>query len=102
VGSQSYEDRLFEFRGTAPNVLTGQDREVIGELYRTLVPLGAESDLLATVGVGETACQIHEVLACLRTWNKGQLERIKERIGHYEVSGLQSGYSPDVPQGISA
>jgi len=61
-------------------------REIIGELYRTLVLLGADSEILGTVGSWRDCLPDTEVLSGLRAWNQATTEEIKARIEHYEVS----------------
>jgi len=79
------------------------NRAIIDELYRTLVLLGAGSDLLGTVGSWGDSLPDQHVLAGLRAWNAGTLTEIKARIEHYEMSSHHQGESPDaVPQTILA
>ncbi len=61
-------------------------REIIGELYRTLVLLGGDSEILGTVGSWRDCLPDKEVLSGLRAWNQATVEEIKARIEHYEVS----------------
>jgi len=62
------------------------DREIIGELYRALVLLGAQADLLGTVGSWKDCLPDEDVLSGLRAWNEDHLKTLKGRIGHYEIS----------------
>ncbi len=62
------------------------DREIISELYRALVLLGADSGLLGIVGSWHTNLPAKDVLCGLKTWNEVTAAEIKERIGHYEMS----------------
>jgi hypothetical protein len=62
------------------------DREIIGELYRALVLLGADNGLLGIVGSWRANLPVKDVLCGLKTWNEASAEEIKERIGHYEIS----------------
>lgn len=78
------------------------EREIIGELYRSLVLLGAENDLLGTVGSWGDSLPDQDVLSGLRAWNKGQLAKIKDCIEHYEGSCPHSDCSPDVAPKTSA
>ena len=61
-------------------------REIIGELYRALVLLGADSGLLGAVGSWGDSLPEKDVLSNLRAWNEASLAEIKERIAHYEMS----------------
>jgi hypothetical protein len=69
-----------------PEAMTGHEREIIGELYRAFVLLGAESDLLGTVGSWRDSLPDQDVLSGLKAWNDGRLAKIKACIEHYEVS----------------
>lgn len=80
----------------------GLDREIIGELYRTLVLLGAENDLLGTLGSWKDSLPEQDVLSGLRAWNEGQLAKIKACIEHYEISCPRSDCTPDAVPKISA
>ena len=62
------------------------DREIISELYRALVLLGADCGLLGIVGSWHANLPANDVLCGLRTWNEASVAEIKERIGHYEIS----------------
>jgi hypothetical protein len=75
--------------------VTGQHREIVGELYRTLVLLGAENELLGTVGSWRDSLSDQDVLSGLRAWNEAALAEIKGRIEHYEISCPQSDCSRD-------
>ena len=66
------------------------NHEIVSEIYHALVLLGAESDLLGTVGSwGDSLCE-EDVLYGLRCWNEAALKEIKQRIEHYEISGRRS------------
>ena len=69
------------------------DREIISELYRALVLLGADSGLLGIVGSWRANLPAKDVLCGLKTWNEASAEEIKQRIGHYEMSYLHPAYS---------
>ena len=71
------------------------NREVVGELYRTLVLLGAESDLLGTVGSWGDSLPDEDVLANLRQWNQATLQQITQRIEHYEISSPRRARNRD-------
>jgi hypothetical protein len=62
------------------------NREIVNELYRSLVLLGAESDLLGTVGSWGDSLPEDDVLANLKGWNEATVKELKERIEHYEIS----------------
>lgn len=62
------------------------DREIIGEIYRALVLLGAKSDLLSSVGSWGESMPKEDVLADIRAWNEATLAETKGRIEHYETS----------------
>jgi hypothetical protein len=72
--------------------------KIIGELYRTLVLLGADSELLGTVGSWCDCLPEEEVLSGLRVWNQAALEKLKACIVHYEVSHPRSDCSRDEDQ----
>lgn len=61
-------------------------REIVLELYRSLVLLGAQGDLLGTVGSWGDTLPDEDVLAGLRAWNDGALATLKDRIKHFEIS----------------
>ena len=62
------------------------DREIISELYRALVLLGADSGLLGIIGSWCANLPAKDVLCGLKTWNDASVTEIKERIEHYETS----------------
>jgi hypothetical protein len=68
-------------------------REIIGEIYRALMLLGADNGLLGTVGSWRDCLPDEDVLSGLRAWNQATVAEIKARIGHYEVSCPHSGYT---------
>ena len=63
-----------------------KQREIVLELYRSLVLLGAQSDLLGTVGSWGDGLPEDDVLTGIQAWNRGTLKEIVERIEHYEIS----------------
>lgn len=71
------------------------ENEIIGEIYRCLVLLGAKSDLLGTVGSWRDSLPDEEVLSGLKAWNQAKFDEVKGCIEHYEVSAPRSGYSHD-------
>lgn len=64
--------------------------EIVSELYRTLVLLGAGSDLLGTVGSWGDSLSDADVLSNLKAWNSATSQEIKGRIEHYGTSSRQS------------
>jgi hypothetical protein len=68
-------------------------REIVMELYRTLVLLGADSELLGTVGSWGDCLPEREVLSGLRSWNQATFERLKACIEHYKISCPRSDYN---------
>jgi hypothetical protein len=76
--------------------VTGRlDTEIIGEIYRSLVLLGADHELLGSVGSWGDSLPDSEVLAGVQAWNRATLAEIKACIEHYEVSCPHRGCSPD-------
>jgi hypothetical protein len=59
--------------------------EIVSELYRTLVLLGAGSDLLGTIGSWGDSLSDQDVLDNLKAWNEGTVRDLKGRIEHYET-----------------
>ena len=59
---------------------------VVSEIYRALVLLGAQSDLLGAVGSWGDSLPEEEVLAHLRAWNDLAYSEIKARTEHYAAS----------------
>jgi hypothetical protein len=78
-----------------------RDRAIVQELYRALVLLGSDSDLLGTVGSWGDSLPETEVLAGLRAWNEHSLRELRERIGHYEISSPDMGCNRDEARQIS-
>ena len=62
------------------------NRKIIGELYRTLVLLGADDGLLGTVGSWGDSLPDKDVLAGLRGWNQATLKETTARIKHCEMT----------------
>ena len=67
-------------------------REIIAELYRSLVLLSADNDLLGTVASWGDSLPDEDVLANLKGWNEATTAEIKSRIEHYEMSSLRPAY----------
>lgn len=76
--------------------------EIVAELYRTLVLLGAQNDLLGTVGSWGTTLPDADVLANLSGWNEAFLKEAKDRIEHCEMSSRLLPHSRDEVQRKSA
>lgn len=70
------------------------NREIVNELYRTLVLLGGDHQLLGTVGSWGDSLSDGDVLANLKAWNQATLKETTARIEHYEVSCCRPAYSP--------
>lgn len=70
-------------------------REIINELYRTLLLLGADNGLLGTVGSWGDSLPDEDVLANLKDWNGATLKESTARIEHYGMSFCPSGYIQD-------
>lgn len=62
------------------------NREIVSEIYRSLVLLGAESDLLSVIGSWGDTLPEPEILSSLKGWNESTLIEIKARIEHYEAT----------------
>ena len=65
---------------------TNSTRTIASELYRSLVLLGAESDLLGIVGSWGDTLPDADVLQQLQAWNHSMAMSVKGRIEHYETS----------------
>jgi hypothetical protein len=76
--------------------VTDLDNQIRREIYRALVLLGAEFDLLGTVGSWGDSLPDDDVLAGLRQWNEAALRQVKGRIEHYETSCPRPAYSQGV------
>lgn len=61
--------------------MTGQ---IVAELYRTLLLLGADHQLLGTVGSWADGLSDEEVLSSLQAWNSATAQDFKARTEHYE------------------
>lgn len=68
-------------------------RQIVNEIYRAFVLLGAGHDLLAPVGSFCDSLPDKDVLAELKAWNTWKAEEIKGRIEHYEISFPRSDCS---------
>jgi hypothetical protein len=59
---------------------------IISEIYKSFVLLGAEHDLLSTIGSWGDSLSDADVVSGLKAWNEATLKEIKGRIEHYEIS----------------
>ena len=62
------------------------ERQIILELYRTLVLLGADFSLLGTVASWKDSLPDENVLSGLRAINEAMLTELKGRIEHCGIS----------------
>jgi len=60
------------------------DREIILEIYRSLVLLGADFKLLSAVGSWKDSLPDNDVLQNIKGWNAVTLSELKERINDNE------------------
>jgi hypothetical protein len=77
------------------DIATKPNPEIVNEIYRALVLLGAGNDLLGTVGSWGDSLTESSVLCGLRAWNSATLAEVKGRIGHYEISYPHQGDNQD-------
>ena len=68
------------------------NREIIDEICRSLLLLGADNMLLGAVGSWGDSYTDNDVLADLRGWNKATTAELRQRIEHYETSSSH-GYN---------
>jgi hypothetical protein len=59
--------------------------EIVSEIYRTLVLLGAGSDLLGTIGSWGDSLSDADVFSNLQAWNSATARELTSRIEHYEI-----------------
>jgi hypothetical protein len=85
-----------------PHRNTIEDREIIPEVYRALLLLGADSELLGVVGSWKNGLPNEDVLLGLRAWNTASLAEVKACIAHYEISCPHSDYIRDEVPGNAA
>jgi len=71
------------------------NQEIVQELYRTLILLGAESDVLGVVGSWGNSLPEEDVLASLKAWNLATQNKLSQRTAHYEASFCRAAYDPD-------
>lgn len=60
--------------------------QIVAEIYRTLLLLGAGADLLGVIGSWGDSLPESEVLAGLKAWNTGELMSVKARVSQYDLS----------------
>jgi hypothetical protein len=77
-------------------------RKIAGELYRTLVLLGADDGLLTTLGSWGESLPDEDVLANLKGWNQATLKETRERIEQYELTSHRPAYTPVESQKTAA
>jgi len=77
------------------------DSRIISELYRTLVLLGAGSDLLGTVGSWGDSLADTDVLSNLEVWNAATTRELKGRIEHCGILSHRLADSPPVDPKMS-
>ena len=77
---------------------TTTNSEIKSAIYHAFVLLGAQMDLLVSIGSWGDSMSDDDVLSGLRHWNEATLREIKGRIEHYETSGLHSADIPDADQ----
>jgi hypothetical protein len=68
--------------------------KIVSELYRTLVLLGADHQLLGTVGSWGDSLTDEDVLANLMSWNQATVKETTARIEHYELSCSSPACTP--------
>lgn len=73
------------------------NRQIVNELYRTLVLLRADNGLLGTVGSWGDSLSEENVLSGLKAWNEATVAEIKSCIEHYEISCPRPAYSQGEP-----
>lgn len=66
------------------------NKEILSEIYRAFVLLGAQNDLLGVIGSCGSLPD-DDVLANLRAWNMATLDEVKGRTEHYGMTFHQSG-----------
>lgn len=56
------------------------ETEIISEINKSLILLGAKSDLIGTISSWKDTLSDEQVLASLKSWNQATKEELKERI----------------------
>lgn len=71
------------------------ERQIILEIYKSLVLLGVDFKLLSAVGSWKDSLPDNDVLQNIKGWNEATLSEIKERIEHYEMPCPHQVCNPD-------
>ncbi|HSY36815.1 MAG TPA: hypothetical protein VK814_13755 [Acidobacteriaceae bacterium] len=82
-----------------PNAQPNQ--EIVQEIYRALVLLGAEADLLGTVGSWGNSLPEADVLGNLKAWNLQTAKDVTRRTEHYEMTFHRPACIPDAAREMS-
>jgi hypothetical protein len=77
------------------------NREIVQELYRTLVLLGADHQLLGAIGSWADGQPEKNVLENIEAWNSATAQELKTRIQSYEESCSFRAYTPDAGRKIA-
>jgi hypothetical protein len=70
------------------------DRQIVLELYRAVVLLGGQSDLLGVIGSWKDSLPNDDVLAGLKAWNAAERDGLRRRIEHYEAACPRPACTP--------
>lgn len=81
-----YLRRQVDLREDETRGVEEMNHEIVQELYRALVILGADHTLLGTVGSWGDSLPDNDVLANLKAWNAASITELRERVTHYEIS----------------
>jgi hypothetical protein len=92
--------RRMESTREVPSLLA-PNREIISELYKTLVLLGADNSLLGTIGSWGDSLPDSDVLANLQGWNQETLRETRERIEHCEMLSREASIKRDLEVNIN-
>ena len=71
------------------------NQEIVQELYRTLILLGAEPAVLGAIGSWGNSLPEEDVLASLKAWNLAAQNKLGHRTAHYEATFCRPAYDPD-------
>jgi hypothetical protein len=74
---------------------------IIAELYRTLLLLGADHQLLGTIGSWADGSSEKDVLTNIQAWNSATAQELKARIEQTQVSYSIRAYNPNEAQKIA-
>jgi hypothetical protein len=69
--------------------------EIVREIYRAFVLLGADHELLSSVGSWGDSLPDRDVLANLKGWNEAFLAEIRARTQHYEMTSRPQACNQD-------